>query len=105
VNTKESIINAFNRASDNYAASYWNELDKKPFDQILLKWFANQIPAGELILEIGAGPGEVSGYLSTLGVKCLATDASEKMIENGKKLLYDILIKTQNTRVKELILW
>jgi ubiquinone/menaquinone biosynthesis C-methylase UbiE len=96
MNTKKSIIKAYNLAADNYAAAFYNELDNKPFDRNLLKWFATQIPKDEIILEIGAGPGEVSGYLSSLGVKCLATDASEKMIKNGKKYFPQVQFEVQD---------
>jgi hypothetical protein len=33
---KENIIKAYDRAADEYAAAFWNELEKKPFDQIIL---------------------------------------------------------------------
>lgn len=85
MNTKGSIAKAYDRAADEYAAAFWDELDKKLFDQIILDWFAAQIPQSETVLEIGAGPGEVSGYLARLGVKCLGTDISERMIENARK--------------------
>jgi ubiquinone/menaquinone biosynthesis C-methylase UbiE len=96
LNTKESIIKAYNLAADNYSEALWNELDKKPFDRILLKWFAANIPEDEIILEIGAGPGEVSGYLNTFGVKCLATDISEKMIANGINYFPQVMFEVQD---------
>jgi ubiquinone/menaquinone biosynthesis C-methylase UbiE len=96
MNTKQSITTAYNRSADDYAAAFWNEFDRKPFDRILLNWFATQIPAGETLLEIGAGPGEVSGYLSELGVTCLGTDISEKMIQNAKKYFPQVQFEVQD---------
>ena len=96
MNTKESITQAYNHAADEYATAFWNELDKKSFDRIILNWFAAQIPAGESVLEIGAGPGEISGYLARLGVTCLGTDRSERMIENARKYFPQVKFEVQD---------
>ena len=93
---KASIAKAYDRAADEYAAAFWNELDKKPFDQIILNWFAAQIPQSEIVLEIGAGPGEVSGYLARLGRKCIGTDISERMIENARKYFSQVQFEVQD---------
>jgi hypothetical protein len=68
VNTKESTKKAYDLVADEYAAKWWNEFEKKHFDQVILKWFAAQIPKNEVVLEIGSGPGEVTGYLNNLGI-------------------------------------
>jgi ubiquinone/menaquinone biosynthesis C-methylase UbiE len=96
MNTKESITQAYNRAADEYASAFWNELEKKSFDRIILGWFAAQISAGESVLEIGAGPGEISGYLTNLSVKCLGTDRSERMIENARKYFPQVEFEVQD---------
>ncbi len=96
MNTRKSIAEAYDRAADAYAAALWNELEGKPFDRILLNWFETQIPEGETILEIGCGPGEVSGYLCALGAKCLGTDLSERMIENAKRLFPGVQFELQD---------
>jgi ubiquinone/menaquinone biosynthesis C-methylase UbiE len=84
MNTREGIRKAYDRAADAYAEEYWDELDRKPFDRMVLERFAAAIPPGGTILEIGSGPGEVSGYLGRLGAACIGTDASARMIENAK---------------------
>jgi ubiquinone/menaquinone biosynthesis C-methylase UbiE len=96
MNTKASIANAYDRAADEYAAKWWNEFAAKHFDRIMLSWYATQIPQGETVLEIGAGPGEVSGFLNHLGAKCLGTDLSEQMIENARKYFPDIQFEVQD---------
>lgn len=85
MNTKDGIRTAYDRAASDYAAAMWNELDKKPFDRMMLERFARSIPVDQTVLEIGAGPGEVSGYLSRLGVSCLGTDLSPQMIEQARE--------------------
>jgi ubiquinone/menaquinone biosynthesis C-methylase UbiE len=96
MNTKESIAKAYDRAAKDYAAALWNELEGKPFDQIILRWFATQIPAGETVLEIGCGPGEVSGYLQRFGVTCLGTDISTQMIEAARAYFPEVQFEVQD---------
>lgn len=96
MNTKESIIKAYDMAADDYAAIWWNEFENKHFDQIILKWFSSQIPKYETVLEIGSGPGEVSGFLSNLGVKCIGSDISTKMIESAGKYFPGIPFEVQD---------
>lgn len=96
MNTKASITKAYDLAADDYAANWWNEFEKKHFDRLILDWFAAQIPKNEVALEIGAGPGEVSGYLANRGVKCLGTDISSQMIENARNYFPDIQFEVQD---------
>lgn len=96
MNTKDSIALAYNRAAQAYAANFYNEFEKKHFDQVLLAWFASQVPKDETVLEIGGGPGEVSAFLSKLGVKCLSTDLCEGMIESGKKYFPNVAFEVQD---------
>lgn len=96
MNTKESIRQSYSQVAQAYAEAYWNELERKSFDRILLNWFAAQIPAGETVLEIGCGPGEVAGFLTHGGVKCIATDLSAAMLENGKKYFPDVRFEVQD---------
>ncbi len=96
MNTKESIAAAYNHVAEAYAANFYNEFEKKHFDQVLLAWFASQVPQDETVLEIGGGPGEVSGFLSKLGVKCLSTDLCEAMVENGQKYFPGVTFEVQD---------
>jgi ubiquinone/menaquinone biosynthesis C-methylase UbiE len=85
MNAKEKILGAYELASDKYADSFWDELTKKHFDRIILSWFALEKPREETILELGCGPGEISGFLASQGAECLGTDLSPRMIDNAKK--------------------
>jgi ubiquinone/menaquinone biosynthesis C-methylase UbiE len=85
VNTKEGIARAYDLASESYAQKFWNELDSKHFDRLILGWFAGQAPKDQKILEIGCGPGEVSGFLAGLGASCIGTDISPRMIDNARR--------------------
>lgn len=96
MNTKDSIARAYDIAADEYAAKWWNEFENKHFDRVMLGWYAGQIPPGGTVLEIGSGPGEVSGYLSRLGVRCIGTDLSPRMIENAKRYFPDVQFEVQD---------
>ncbi len=85
MNTKAGILKAYDDAASDYAAKFWDEIEPKNLDCMLLAWLAERTPASETILEIGCGPGEVTGYLHKLHGRCIGTDASPKMIENAGK--------------------
>ncbi len=96
MNTTESIINAYDTSAIEYAASFWNEFDKKHFDRIMLNWYADQFPGDKIVLEIGCGPGEVSGYLSRFGVTSIGTDLSRQMIEQARKYFPKVQFEIQD---------
>ncbi len=95
-NTKESIHKAYDDAADDYASAFWNEIEPKNLDCILLKWLSQQVQPAEAILEIGSGPGEVSGYLSRYHSNCLGTDLSSQMIVNAKKYFPKVRFEVQD---------
>jgi ubiquinone/menaquinone biosynthesis C-methylase UbiE len=96
MNTKKSINKAYDDAADDYATKFWNEIEQKNLDCVLLRWLADQIPPSEKILEIGSGPGEVSGYLSRFHGGCIGTDLSEQMIRNAKKYFPKVRFEVQD---------
>jgi ubiquinone/menaquinone biosynthesis C-methylase UbiE len=96
MNTKNSINKAYDDAADDYAARFWNEIEHKNLDCILLRWLADQIPPSETILEIGSGPGEVSAYLSRFHGGCIGTDLSEQMIRNAREYFPKVRFEVQD---------
>jgi SAM-dependent methyltransferase len=91
-----SISTAYNLVAEEYAQKFLDELERKNMDKVVLDWFATQIPNNEVVLEIGTGPGEVSGYLDNLGIKCIGTDISPVMIENAKRNFPYIMFEVQD---------
>lgn len=96
MNTPESIKRAYDKAAAKYAAEFWNEPDRKHFDRVMLDWLAGQLAGDETVLEIGCGPGQISGYLSRQGVTCVATDISCQIIEYGKRYFPDVRFEVQD---------
>jgi ubiquinone/menaquinone biosynthesis C-methylase UbiE len=93
---RSAIRAAYDAVAVPYAARFRDELEKKHFDRILLRWFASQIPEGETVLELGAGPGEISAYLAGLGSRCLATDGSRSMVEQGRRLFPAVTFQVED---------
>ena len=96
MNTKNSIRAAYDHAAQEYAKRLWHELDGKPFDRLMLRWFAERVPASETILEVGAGPGEVAAFLMEQGATCLATDLSPEMVAVGKQCCPELDFEVQD---------
>ena len=74
--------------AEQYAADYYDELSRKPFDRELLAKFASLIPRHGpcRIADIGCGPGHVARYLSSLGLDAIGVDISQSMIEVARRL-------------------
>jgi ubiquinone/menaquinone biosynthesis C-methylase UbiE len=96
MNDRDRITHAYDLAAEDYAAKFWDEIQKKNMDQILLKWFAGQTGPKGRILEIGGGPGEVSAFLTDHGAYCICTDRSSQMVEQGKKYFPDVQFEVQD---------
>ena len=47
----------YDRVAENYAAEYFDELGRKPFDREVLDEFAASVRSQGLVCEIGCGPG------------------------------------------------
>jgi SAM-dependent methyltransferase len=60
-----------------YAAEIGDELAGKPLDRAVLNAFA-KLSSG-LVIDVGAGPGHVAGYLAQQGVSLVVTDLSPVM--------------------------
>lgn len=85
MNSTNSITQAYNLAAADYTGQFWDEIQNKPMDQVMLDWFTRQITSESPILEIGGGPGEVSDYLSRNAMTCISTDRAGLMVKEGKK--------------------
>lgn len=96
MNSKDEISKAYSLVAEEYSHNLLNELERKNFDQLILNWYASQIPKDETILEIGAGPGQISGYLNNQGVNCIGTDISPEMVENARENFPDIKFEVQD---------
>jgi len=85
-----ALESSYDRVARHYAAEYFDELSRKPFDREVLDRFAGSVsPTGE-VCEIGCGPGQIARYLKDRGVRIIGIDLSERMIHAARELNPDI---------------
>lgn len=81
----DDIVNVYSKVAEKYAEAFIHELDSKPLDKKLYELFASKAEKNGHCLEIGCGPGEISAYLHSLGMRITGVDKSTGMIEQAKK--------------------
>jgi SAM-dependent methyltransferase len=81
---------SYDRVARHYAAEYFDELSRKPFDQELLDRFAESVSGAGEVWEIGCGPGQIARYLKDRGVRISGIDLSEKMVDAARSANADI---------------
>jgi len=62
----EQVRDCYNRTASEYAETFLDELEHKPFDRNLLNRFNDLLPAGSLIYDFGCGSGQTTKYLHDL---------------------------------------
>lgn len=77
---------SYDRVAGQYAAEYFDELDRKPFDRELLTRFAKRLPDGTRVCDIGCGPGHIARYLAGEGLDPIGVDVSGAMVETARRL-------------------
>ncbi len=82
----DDIVTTYDTIAEQYAADYFDELARKPFDRDLLTKFAQLIPPGGKVCDMGCGPGHVARYLAGLGLDVLGVDVSQSMLAVAQKL-------------------
>lgn len=85
-----SVRSCYDSISDLWVEKFFDELDHKPLDRMLLNYFAELTRGQGLVGEIGCGPGEVSHYLQKQGVEMTGLDISPEMIREASRCCPDI---------------
>lgn len=85
--SKEKVIDCYDKTAEEYAKKFKDELSHKPFDRIILKDFAEENKKGNLTADFGCGPGQTTRYLYECGIKnIIGIDISPGMIRQAKSL-------------------
>lgn len=84
------LESSYDRVARHYAAEYFDELSRKPFDRELLDRFAESISGAGEVCEIGCGPGQIARHLKDRGVRINGIDLSEKMVDAARSANADI---------------
>ncbi|MGW4895130.1 class I SAM-dependent methyltransferase [Kitasatospora sp. NPDC004240] len=80
-----SIRDAYDAVADVYADGFTADLASKPLDRAMLTAFAEQVPAGGPVADVGCGPAQVACFLDDLGVPVMGVDLSPGMVEVAQK--------------------
>jgi len=81
-----NVRDAYDRVADEYVRRIYDELRHKPLDCALLDQFAASIPSGQLVCDLGCGPGHVGRYLKERGLCVCGVDLSKEMVSRARKL-------------------
>jgi len=76
----------YDRIAEKYAAAFFDELEKKPFDRARLDRFAAAVAGRGRVGDVGCGPGHVGRYLAARGVDVFGLDLSPRMVELARRL-------------------
>ena len=74
-------IKVYGREAERYA-----EVFLAPEKDPALALFVEHLPAGSTVLDLGCGPGFAAGYMTSLGHRAIATDATPEMVEMASGL-------------------
>ncbi len=83
-------LDAYDSVAEDYANTFYRELDGKPFDRELLDRFALRLYDRGPVLEIGCGPGQIARYLKDKGLDVRGIDLSPAMVSVAARLNPDI---------------
>ena len=90
VQNSDEIPADYDPIADEYAHTYFNELDHKPLDRQLLDKFAGLVEGLGPVCDLGCGPGQIAHYLNDRGIPAFGLDLSGKMVEKARQLSPDI---------------
>jgi ubiquinone/menaquinone biosynthesis C-methylase UbiE len=82
----DPIKQAFDRIAACYAADFFDELDRKPFDRDLLRRVAGLERPGGPVIEVGCGPGHVGRFLAGAGMPVAGLDVSVESLRAARRL-------------------
>ncbi|MGY3340706.1 ubiquinone/menaquinone biosynthesis C-methylase UbiE [Streptomyces filamentosus] len=81
---------SYNRVADNYAdmvlTTGIGDIRKHPWQKAAIDAFADSVGDLGPVLDVGCGPGTVTGYLAERGLDVSGVDLSPRMIEHARRL-------------------
>ena len=76
--------------AEEYAETFFNELEHKPLDRQFLDRFAGLVSGLGPVCDLGCGPGQIARYLKDKDIPAFGLDLSVKMVEKARQLNPDI---------------
>ncbi|MGV0812201.1 methyltransferase domain-containing protein [Mycolicibacterium boenickei] len=86
----ETVRDSYDRVADNYVhmveTTGVGDVRTHPWLKAMLDAFADAVADLGPVLDVGCGPGTVTGYLAERGVNVSGIDLSPRMIEHARRL-------------------
>lgn len=80
------LAGTYDRVAQAYAAQFFTELERKPFDRALLDRLADDLRGRGRVCDLGCGPGHVGRYLAERGVEVFGIDLSPGTVALAREL-------------------
>jgi SAM-dependent methyltransferase len=98
----ETVRESYDRVADAYVEGGFGELGPEPWLRAALAAFAESVRGLGPVLDVGCGPGHVSGHLAGLGLDVSGVDLSPRMIEHARRQYPDIRFTVGSATALEL---
>jgi SAM-dependent methyltransferase len=76
---------AYDTVAEAYAEAFADDLLQLPLARQVLDSFVERLAAGELVLDLGCGPGQVGQYLAERGLRIVGMDLAENMLRVARQ--------------------
>ncbi|MGH2516439.1 MAG: class I SAM-dependent methyltransferase [Ktedonobacterales bacterium] len=86
MNKRDELRVTYDTVAADYADAFFTELERKPFDRVLLDRFAELMRGRGNVLDVGCGPGHVGRYLAERDIPVSGFDLSEEMVAIASRL-------------------
>jgi ubiquinone/menaquinone biosynthesis C-methylase UbiE len=81
-----SIVRAaYDAVAEDYAEAFADDLLRLPLDRQVLDTVVQRIAAGESVLDLGCGPGQVGQYLAERGLVVVGMDLAPQMLQVARR--------------------
>ena len=76
---------AYDTVAEDYAEAFADDLLQLPLDRQVLDTVVQRIAAGESVLDLGCGPGQVGRYLGERGLLVVGMDLAQQMLRVARR--------------------
>jgi SAM-dependent methyltransferase len=93
---EDATRESYDRIAEDYAATFFTQLNSKPLDRALLRLLAEEAPGQLPVADVGCGPGHVARHLHSLGRRTLGIDLSARMIAVARQRTPEVCFQVGN---------
>jgi ubiquinone/menaquinone biosynthesis C-methylase UbiE len=82
-----AVRRTYETVAEEYAITFGDDLARLLFDRRFLDDFARRVGQDGPVVDVGAGPGQVSAYLADRDIDVIATDLAPRMLDVARRRL------------------